>query len=79
MSGGHFNYSGGTIQLLLDAIAEDESVRGRWPQLASRLSELGQVLYDIEHDIDWDFSSDSAIKISDQEFEALALRRLRGE
>lgn len=62
MSGGHFQYSGFKIQEALDAIAEDAEVMKRFPSLVVLLSRLGETLYAMEHDLDWDLSSDSHIE-----------------
>ena len=77
MSGGHFHYSGSIIRDRLEEIAYDADVVRRWPRLGKRLTELGEALYSIEHDIDWDFCSDAAIE-DDAAFEATALSVLNG-
>ena len=61
MSGGHWNYSGFRIQDALVEISEDEEVKSRWPLIAGLFTDLGQFLHEIEHDMDWDLSSDSVI------------------
>jgi len=77
MSGGHFGYVGFPIQSSLETISSDEEVKKRFPKLANVLTQLGSALYQIEHDIDWDFSGDSFLKESDAEFEMLALMASR--
>ncbi len=72
MSGGHWNRLGFKIQDALDTIATDNEVVERFPTLAKILDELGHVLYDIEHDLDWDLSGDSYIK-DDQRWEDEAI------
>jgi hypothetical protein len=76
MSGGHWDYSGSRIQLALEEIAEDERVRARFPALAKTLDHLSSILYDMEHDLDWDFSDDSYIP-DDEVFERTVLRDIR--
>lgn len=68
MSGGHWDYSGYPIQTRIEAIANDPQVRKRWPRTAAVLKALAPVLYEIEHDMDWDLSSDTLI-INDSEFD----------
>ena len=75
MSGGHFSYSGYRIEDGLDEIANDPEVKKRFPKLSKVLLELGSVLSEIEHDIDWDLSGDTALT-SDIEFEYEALTKL---
>ena len=72
MSGGHFDYVGARIRDGLEEIANNEEVQTRFPQLAIRLRDLASVLYDLEHDLDWDLSGDTGIE-NDAEFEAHAL------
>lgn len=62
MSGGHWDYSGFKLQNILENIAEDEEMKARWPDLAELFSDLGPVLYEIEHELDWHLSGDSIIK-----------------
>ena len=61
MSGGHWQYAGFRIKDEIGNIAEDESVQSRWPGTAAALANLADVLYEIEHEMDYDLSSDSAI------------------
>ena len=72
MSGGHWNYSGFRIQDELHTIAEDPDVQERFPALSTLLLALGDAIYKIEKEIDWDLSSDSHIP-DDPAFEAQAL------
>ena len=76
MSGGHWEYSGYKIQDALEAIAEDKEVQSRFPRLAKTLDKLAYVLYNIEHDLDWDISCDSEIK-RDDKWERGVLREIR--
>ena len=75
MSGGHWDYSGIRLQDILEIIATDEEMKTRWPDLAQLFGELGPILYDIEHDIDWDFSGDSSIK-DDRKFSDAAIGKI---
>ena len=74
MSGGHWDYSGFKIESLLGDIGSDEAVAKRFPKLSKLLVELGPILYQIEHEIDWDRSFEQPIK-DDRKLEADALRR----
>lgn len=77
MSGGAFDYVGWTIKDGLDHVADNEDVLRRWPLTASILRELGAELYRIEHDMDWDLSGDTPLRISDEEFDAAVIASLR--
>ena len=68
MSGGHWQYSGSRLRDLLEQIAGDREVRWRWPRIAQFLASLAPILYDAEHEMDWDLSSDSSVK-DDRAFE----------
>ena len=57
------------MQEHLTNISEDESVKQRWPNLASMLGKLAQTLGDIDHDIDYDLSGDTTIQ-NDDNFDA---------
>ena len=61
MSGGHWQYVGGQIRDNLAMIAEDPDVNHRFPFLARQIGALAEVLYQIEHDLDWDLSYDTGI------------------
>lgn len=71
MSGGYWNYTGFKIQQNLQSVAEDESVRERWPIISKIFSPLSDILYDIEHNMDWDLSGDSRIE-EDESFDRAA-------
>ena len=75
MSGGHWDHSGYKLQDILITIAEDEAVKARWPELGKLFDALGNVFYDIEHDLDWDLSSDSSIK-DDRQFSDAAIGKI---
>ena len=75
MSGGHFNYLGAQIQDALEAIGQDEEVRRRFPYLSQLLIGLAPILSTIEHDIDWDLSSDTKIP-NDLAFERSTLMQV---
>src|SRR3990167_5418306 len=83
MSGGHWNYMGGPLRDMLEEIGGDADVRERFPLISTALlgrehdevGGLAQVLYDVEHVLDWDFSADSHIH-DDRVFEREALWRL---
>ena len=66
MSGGHWDYAGGKVQMLLDDIGDDEEVQRRFPNIAKLLIGLGSALYAVEHELDWDLSMDNAIKDDDE-------------
>lgn len=76
MSGGRWNYAGYRIQDGLTAVALDREVERDCPVLSGVLDQLGQVLYRVEHQLDWHYSSDS--RIPDMAaFEAEILEALR--
>ena len=75
MSGGHWNYSGYRIQDELRIIAEDEQAGSRWPRLMAAFRYLGDALYNLEREMDYDLSSDSHID-DDRVFEEQALWQL---
>lgn len=75
MSGGHFNYSGDRVRDLLHEIADDSEVKERFPHLSRTFKRLGDSLYDLEHDLDWDLSKDHMIQ-HDRQWETYQLLRL---
>src|SRR3990172_10280644 len=75
MSGGHWDYQGFKVKDILERIGADPEVTRRFPKLASLLPELGEILCDMEYDLDWDLSNDRAID-SDPAFQAEVLRKL---
>lgn len=76
MSGGHWDYAGARIRNELGEISIDPEVSRRFPRLARVLRNIGYVIYEIEHDLDWDFSGDSHIG-DDVAFENSCLADLR--
>jgi len=60
------------VRDMLQGIGGDEEVMRRWPLLSKLLDMLGDALYEIEHEMDWDVSSDSHIE-DDAGFEARAV------
>jgi len=52
MSGGHWDYCGLRIRRYLEDIARDKRVRGRFTRLSTILLGLGDLLYQIEYDLD---------------------------
>lgn len=76
MSGGHWDYIGFKIADALNDIGRDQEVMGRFPRLAEILPRLGEILGQIEHDLDWDLSGDTNIQ-DDRTFEDKALKDLR--
>lgn len=72
MSGGHWNYEGFKLKDVLEQIGNDPSVKERFPRLSAIFPKLANVLYEIEHDLDWDLSNDSAIE-NDKTFEGKAI------
>lgn len=75
MSGGHFSYSGARLEDELDNIARDLEVVDRFPELSKVLLEMGKILREMEHDMDWDFSGDKFIK-NDRSFENEVLNKI---
>jgi len=61
MSGGHWEYSGARLRDELESIARDATVKERWPRIAGLFEALAVILYDSEHEMDWDLSSDAHI------------------
>jgi len=61
MSGGHWEYVGYRIQEDLFSISTDEIVEQRWPIIARMVNVLGEWVYDVEHDMDFDLCSDAEI------------------
>lgn len=62
MSGGHWDCFGFKLEYGFEAIAEDETVKKRWPSIGELARSIGSELAKIEHDMDWDISGDSLIK-----------------
>ena len=72
MSGGHWDYVGSRLQMILEEIGADVTVKHRFPRLAALLCDLGPVFYRIEYELDWDLSGDTAIG-DDAQFENQAI------
>ncbi len=62
MSGGHFNYAQSTMRDALVQVAEDAEVQRRWPNTARVFNTLAMILYEREHEMDCDLSSDTRIE-----------------
>lgn len=62
MSGGHWDYGGSRAREALDAVAQDATVRERWPLTASAFAVLAGWVPQADHDMDWDISGDTCIK-----------------
>jgi hypothetical protein len=75
MSGGRWDYCGSHLRDILTQIGEDPEVQKRWPLTAEALLVLGEDLYQIEHDMDWDLSCDILIK-NDRHFDLQCMRKL---
>ena len=60
MSGGYWEYVGFGIQEGLNSIGTDEEAQKRWPKTCRICANLADVLYQVEHDMDWNLSGDSA-------------------
>jgi len=75
MSGGYFGYSGARLEDELDNIARDLEVVDRFPELSKVLLEMGKILREMEHEMDWDFSGDTFIK-NDRAFENEVLDKI---
>ncbi len=45
----------------LEMLGHDPDVANRWPRIGALLAALAPILYEAEHDMDWDLSADSAI------------------
>lgn len=76
MSGGHWNYSGYIIKELLESIGNDDEVKERFPKLSDVFIKLGDILSEIEKDLDLDICGDSTIK-NDIAFETNYIDKLR--
>lgn len=76
MSGGHWDYDELTIKGILECVANDNIVRGRFPKLSKKLIKLANSLCIIIHDMDYAISGDTAIK-NHRKFEKEALRKLK--
>lgn len=80
MSGGNWGSAGFLIQENLEQVAdfdEDEGyIKKNFPELSKIFIELGEKLFSIIHDLDYDISGDA--KIHDKKFfEVCALRILK--
>lgn len=78
MSGGHWDYQGFPLKSFLETIASDPEVKERFPALSALMERLGQTLYDMEHDLDWDFSGDDGIP-NDKIFQILLFERIEAD
>lgn len=76
MSGGHWDYQGFKLKDILEQIGNDPQVKERFPKLAGILPKLGDILYEMEHDLDWDLSHDQYIE-NDKAFESKIIASLR--
>ncbi len=76
MSGGHWNFSEYDIENIFYCIGKDGEIIKRFPELSKVFIQLGDVLRDMKHDLDWDLSGDSHIK-DDIEFEQVSINKLR--
>ena len=76
MRGGRWNYAGPRIEEILTEMGNDTKTMYRFPRLSHILIELSVILYDIEHDLDWDFSGDSSIE-NDSDWETAFINKLR--
>ena len=76
MSGGHWDYAGHRIQEYLQEIGRDRQIRERFPSISHILVRLGETLYRLEHDLDWDLSGDSITK-DDGAWEIEAIKELK--
>lgn len=77
MSGGHWDYLGAKIKYTLQEVAEDDNVQDRFPLLSKILYQLGDIIYDIEQNLDWDICSDHKIK-DDKGWEEEMVKQLEG-
>ena len=75
MSGGYWEYQGYPILQGLNMVAEDPVAKARWPKTTAAFGGLGPLLYQLEHDMDWDLSGDSFIP-DDGKFDAEAIEQL---
>lgn len=76
MSGGHWDYRGFVIEELLREIGGDPQIGQRFPRLMVLLPKLGDILGTMEHDLDWDLSSDQSIK-DDEAFQWKVLNDIK--
>ena len=75
MSGGHWNHSGYKIKEIFESIGNDAEVKERFPKLGNVFIKFGDILSEIEKDLDWDICGDSTIK-NDIVFETDSLSKL---
>ena len=61
MSGGHWQYVGARLRDELEQIGEDPAALDRWPRIARVCAALAPILYEAEHEMDYDLSCDSRI------------------
>lgn len=77
MSGGHWEYEQYGMERVLKEIGRDGETILRFPKLAQIFRDLGEVLGEVVHDLDYDFSGDSSID-NDSQFENKAVSRITG-
>lgn len=75
MSGGRWEFAGFRVGDELETIAQDEDVRTRWPLVGSAIQFFADWIQRVEHDMDWDISSDSTIE-DDAAFDRAEFARL---
>ena len=61
MSGGYWDHNQHNVENFLRDVGYDGLVILRFPKLAQVFRDLGFVLGEVTHDMDWDFSGDSSI------------------
>ena len=76
MSGGHWQYRGFQMSDHLEQMGKDADVIIRFPLLAKTFLKLSKCLGDLDHELDWDLSSDEEIE-NDGRFQTEWLERLR--
>ncbi len=79
MSGGHWQYAGFKIRDVLEEIRDDDRAQEKWPLTCRVLGALGEVIYTIEHEMDWDLSSDSKAKNTDLQMTGILLNAVLRE
>ncbi len=62
MSGGHWNYCHFQMMECIQNVADEGAVIKRFPKISQIFSELGVLLEDTIHELDYDFSGDSEIE-----------------
>jgi hypothetical protein len=76
MSGGHWEYNQHNVRELCDEVARDKYAQQVSQRITKLVGNVGEVLYDIIHDLDWHISGDATIH-DPKDFERVYLYRLK--